>query len=181
MAQGHLAPLGFGAQGFDPFSLLRREMEQLFDNASRGGTVQEQGAGTVVAPRMNVGEDEREIKISAEMPGIKPENVSVTVDDDVLTIRGEREVERETERKNYHLIERSVGVFQRSMRLPFTVDPAQVQARVDQGVLTVTIPKTDPKRRTHRIDVRRGSEGEETKVSTAAGASTQESAGDTHH
>jgi HSP20 family protein len=161
MAQGNLTPLGFGAQGFDPFSVLRREMEQLFDGASRGGAIQAPTAATVVPPRIDISEDDREIKISAEMPGMRPEDVTVTVNDDVLTIRGEREQERETTRKNYHLVERSLGVFQRSVRLPFAVDPAQVQARVNHGVLSITIPKNDPKRGSQRIDVRSGGDGAE--------------------
>jgi HSP20 family protein len=69
----------------------------------------------------------------------------VTVDDDVRTIRGECESERETKRRDYHLIERAVGVFQRSIRVPARVDASQVQARFGDRVLTLTIPKTSVK------------------------------------
>jgi HSP20 family protein len=154
MAQGNLTPLGFGAQGFDPFSVLRRELEQLIEGPGRGGA--QGSAGTVLAPRINISEDDREIRITAEMPGMRPEDVQVTVHDDMLTIRGEQERERETDRRNYHLVERVVGVFQRTVRLPFPVDPGQVQARVNNGVLTLTIPKNDPKRSSQRIEVRGG-------------------------
>ena len=179
MAQGNLTPLGFGAQGFDPFSVLRREIEQLFDGASRGGGVQAPIAGTVVPPRISISEDDREIKISAEMPGMRPEDVTVTVNDDVLTIRGEHESERETERKNYHLVERSIGVLQRSIRLPLPVDPGQVQARVNNGVLSITIPKNDAKRRNQRIEVRSGGDGEASSASNdgGSGSSTNTSSG----
>jgi HSP20 family protein len=141
----------------DPFSLMRREIERLFEAPTRGGAVQEQSGATLFAPRINVSEDDREVKISAEMPGMKPEDITVSVNDDVLTIRGEHEEERENKRKDYHVVERSIGVFQRSLRLPFPVDPSQIQARVENGVLTVTIPKTDAKRRTHQIAVDSGS------------------------
>jgi len=77
----------------------------------------------------------------------------------------EREQERETSRKNYHLIERSVGVFQRSLRLPAPVDANQVQARFNNGVLTVTIPKDGVKDRSRRVQIRSGSGTEETSES----------------
>jgi HSP20 family protein len=95
MAQANLTPMGFGAQGFDPFSVLRREMEQLFDGAIRGASPREPAAGTVVAPRIDISEDDREIKVTAEMPGMRPEDVTLTINDDVLTLRAERERERE--------------------------------------------------------------------------------------
>jgi HSP20 family protein len=160
MASGPLAPFGWGGQGNDPFSMLRHEMENLFDNVMRGGPLQAAGGPTnVLAPRMDISEDDNEIRLSAEMPGVTPENVSVELNDDLLTIRGEREAERKEERKNFHVMERSYGAFQRTLRLPFPVDAAQVQAQVDHGVLTVTILKTGMKQRAHRIEVKSGGGG----------------------
>ena len=157
MARGNLLPFGFGSQRGDPFQLLRREMEQLFDSV--GGTQGEAltGGGNIVAPRMDISEDDQAFKVTAEMPGARPEDVEVTVDEDVLTIRAERTQERETNRRNYHLVERSVGVFQRSLRLPAPVDPGKVQASFDNGVLTVTIPKDGSQARSRRVQVRTGS------------------------
>lgn len=169
MARGFLAPLGFGRQGADPFSLLRREVEQLFDDI--GGTPSRAGgAGMVMSPRMDVVEDDKELRITAEMPGVSPDKIEVTVNDDLVTIRGEREVEQRTERKNYHLIERIQGGFQRTVRLPYPVDPSQVQARFDDGVLIVTLPKSGTKQGAQRIEVSRGT--------SQTGASASES-GDT--
>ncbi len=165
MAQGHLSPFGFGSQSSDPFLMLRHEMEQLFDNVVRTPSSASTVAATVVAPRMDISEDDKEIKVVAEMPGATPDKIEVTIDDDMLTIRGEREQERETSRKNYHLIERSVGVFQRSLRLPAPVDANQVQARFNNGVLTVTIPKDGVKDRSRRVQIRSGSGTEETSES----------------
>lgn len=165
MARGFLAPLGFGRQAADPFSLLRREMEQLFDDI--GGTPSRGGdASLVMSPRMDVVEDDKELRITAEMPGVSPDEVEVTVDDDLLTIRGQREVEQRTERKNYHLIERMQGGFLRTVRLPYPVDASQVQARFDNGVLTVTLPKSGVKQGAQRIEVSRGT--------SQAGASASE-------
>jgi HSP20 family protein len=162
MARGNLSPFGFGSQRADPFQLLRREMEQLFDNV--GGTQGEPfaGGGNIVAPRMDISEDEQAFRVSAELPGARPEDVEVIVEDDVLTIRAERTQERETNRRNYHLLERSVGVFQRSLRLPAPVDPGQVQAAFDNGVLTVTIPKDARQARSRRVQVRSGAGGQDT-------------------
>ena len=159
MARGNLLPFGFGSQRGDPFQLLRREMEQLFDNV--GGSTGEAlgGGGNIVAPRMDISEDEQAFRVSAEMPGARPEDVEVIVEDDVLTIRAERTQERETNRRNYHLMERSVGVFQRSLRLPAPVDPGKVQAAFDNGVLTVTIPKDGSDARSRRVQVRAGGTG----------------------
>lgn len=155
MARGVLPPLGFGCQGADPFSLLRREMEQQFDDIA-GSPSGAGGAGLVMAPRMDVVEDDKELRVTAEMPGVSPDKVEVTVDDDLLTIRAEREVEQPTERKNYHLIERVQGGFQRTVRLPYPVDASQVQARFDDGVLTITLPKSGTRQGAQRIEVSRG-------------------------
>jgi HSP20 family protein len=156
MARGNLSPFGFRSQRGDPFQLLRREMEQLFDNV--GGSSGEAAAdgGNILAPRMDISEDEQSFRIVAEMPGARPEDVEVIVDDDVLTVRAERTQERETNRRNYHLVERSTGVFQRSMRLPAPVDAGKVQATFDNGVLTVTIPKDGSQARSRRVQVRSG-------------------------
>src|SRR4030095_6062097 len=97
MARGHLTPFGFGSQRGDPFQLLRREMEQLFDNV--GGTQGEALAdrGSIVAPRRDISEDDQAFKVVAEMPGARPEDVEVLVEDDMVTIRAERTQERETQ------------------------------------------------------------------------------------
>jgi HSP20 family protein len=186
MAQGNLSPYGFGSQGGDPFLMLRREMEQLFDNVVRGPSQAAASGTTVVAPRMDISEDDNEIRVVAEMPGATPDNVEVIVDDDVLTIRGERALEREANRKNYHLIERSVGVFQRSLRLPAVVDASQVQARFENGVLTITIPKSVSQERARRVQVRSGagseSQTQQQSGTQAAGDDTaQGKAGEKHH
>ena len=185
MAQGHLSPFGIGSQSSDPFVTLRNEMEQLFDNVLRGPAQSGGNRATVVAPRMDVSEDDNEIRITAEMPGATPDNVTVTIDDDILTIRGEREQERETSRKNYHMVERTVGVFQRSLRLPTPVDPEKVQARFDNGVLNITIPKTAAAQRSKRIEVQGGSRAQtssdEAKGSAAAGEGETQAQRDTHH
>ena len=82
--------------------------------------------------------------------------MSTSREDDVLTIRGEKKLERKDERENYHFMERSFGTFQRSLRLPFRVEPDHVQAEFNNGVLTVTLPKTRVQDRSRRIQVQGG-------------------------
>ena len=81
--------------------------------------------------------------ITAEMPGLERKDVEISVEDDVLTIRGEKKVESEQDdkNKNYHLTERSYGVFYRVLQLPPGVDPSKIQATMSNGVLKITIPK----------------------------------------
>jgi HSP20 family protein len=153
--------------GSDPFLTLRREMDQLFDNMLRGfgtplsgeaGAMQEGGMRSI-APRMDVCETDQDLCITADLPGVAPSDVSVTLNDDVLTIRGEKRAERRDEGQNYHVMERSSSSFQRSLRLPYPVDPAQVQANFENGVLKVTCPKSAAQRRAQRIEVRSSGTG----------------------
>lgn len=153
------ALMGFG--GGDPFLTLHREMNRLFDDVVRGGGVPTGSAGggqtsMLLAPHMDVSETEGEIRIQAEMPGVTEQDIDVSLNQDVLTIRGEKKQERKEERQGVHFTERSFGTFQRSLRLPFSINPDQVQARFENGVLTVTLPKVQPQERVHRIQVQGG-------------------------
>ena len=115
--------------------------------------------GNFVNASMNVSETENEIRITAELPGVTQQDIDVSLDDDVLTIRGDKKFERTDDKENFHFVERSYGTFQRSLRVPFPVDPEQVQARFENGVLTVTLPKTGQQERSRRIQVQGRSSG----------------------
>src|SRR3954454_5273423 len=105
---------------------------------------------------MNVSKAENEIRITAELPGVSQDDVEVAVDDDVLTIRAEKRLEKKDDKERFQYVERSYGTFQRSLRLPFPVDPEQVKANFEHGVLTVTLPKTAQQERSRRIQVQSG-------------------------
>ena len=94
-------------------------------------------------PRVDVIEREKEYCIKAEMPGLSEKDVEVTVSDGRLTIRGEKKEERQEEKENYYLSERSYGSFQRSFQLPDTVDKDKIEATSKNGVLTIRLPKTE--------------------------------------
>lgn len=128
-----------------PMFGLRREMNRLFDDVLSRTT-----PTTAWVPPVDVREDEGNIALALELPGVRPEDVEVTADNGILTVRGTKQAERKEEDENqYHLIERSYGSFVRQFRLPKGVDDSKITANFEHGVLTVTVPKTalpQPKR-----------------------------------
>jgi HSP20 family protein len=131
----------------DPFDQLFNTV--LGANGSRNGN----GASLMRAPDTDVIETEREIRVVTEMPGLKREHIEVDVENNVLTVRGEKREERnEGEPGRFHLAERRYGTFTRSFVLPRDVDPEQIQADFEDGVLTIAIPKSERARR-RRIQV----------------------------
>jgi HSP20 family protein len=159
MAPDPLSPFRIAdltADGFgrDKFLSLRREMNSLFDDVFSGHMPStERGEGPTLMPQIDVSETERELKIDAELPGLSDNEIEVRLENDVLVIRAEKKFERKDEKKNYHLIERSYGTFQRALRLPGPVDMDQVQVRLEHGVLTVIVPKSQQQERSRRIKI----------------------------
>ncbi len=149
-----------GAGSADPFLMLHREMNRLFDDVARGGLTsaggQQNQGGLMMAPNMDVGETDKDVRIQAELPGVSEKDIEVSLNEDVLTIRAEKRQERKEERQGVHVSERSFGTFQRSLRVPFSVASDQVQAHFENGVLSVILPKTQPQERTRRIPVQGG-------------------------
>ncbi len=135
----------------DPF-------DRLFDSllGSSGGS---RGGGLMRAPETDVVETEHEIRVMTEMPGLQRDNIEIDVENNVLTIRGEKQEERkEGDQGKYHIAERRYGTFARSFVLPRDVDAENIQAQFEDGVLTVTIPKSEQARR-RRIEVQSGGGG----------------------
>jgi HSP20 family protein len=105
--------------------------------------------------RVDVSETERDLTVTAELPGVDPEGVDVQVVGQTLTLRGEKKQETEDKQHDYHFVERRFGSFSRTLQLPATVDADKVDARFRNGVLTVTIAKRLDAR-PKRIEVRPG-------------------------
>ena len=126
-----------------PIFGLRREIDRLFEDTfgREGGSF---------TPAVDIKENEQEISLEVELPGLKPENVEVIADNGVLTIRGEKQSERkEGEDNRYQIVERTYGTFVRTFQLPQGVDEEQIKGEFENGVLTVSIPKAalpQPKR-----------------------------------
>jgi HSP20 family protein len=131
----------------DPFSALRAEMDSLFDSFMGGLPAFSGMLGTGVgrslplAPQIDVKETDKEIVVEADLPGIDEKDVSLALQDGVLTIRGEKKHEYDEEKENYRVMERRYGSFQRSVRLRDTVDEDKVEASFNNGVLKVSLPK----------------------------------------
>jgi len=130
----------------DPFQSFRSEMDRLFDSFLGGMpslTSLRQGfpSTQVITPTLDVKENEKEIVVKADLPGMDEKDINLTIHNGVLSLRGEKKSEHTDERENYHVMERSYGSFQRSIRLPDTIDEDKAEARFDKGVLTITLPK----------------------------------------
>ena len=122
----------------DPF----RELANLFENFAEGATAGKDQlmAGTFVPP-VDVYEDEHNLVLKLEVPGVEEENLNIEWENNVLTVKGERKFEKEEKEENFHRIERRYGAFTRTFRLPNTVDGDKAEAHYDKGVLKVTVPK----------------------------------------
>ena len=102
---------------------------------------QEALTGGAFVPPVDVYEDEHSIRLKMEVPGVEEKDIDIRLENNMLTVRGERKLESETKEENYHRIERSYGSFTRSFSLPNTVNPEDVKANYSKGVLTVTLAK----------------------------------------
>jgi len=125
---------------FSDFDQVRREMLRLLD-ASTGDGAPDQVAG--VFPPMNITQDDDNFYLRAEIPGIKPTELSISALRNRVAISGKREIPREHERVSYHRKERPEGAFNRSVTLPMEVDAERVDARYTDGILTLTLPKAE--------------------------------------
>ena len=137
----------------NPFSALQQEIDRLFEGFSRGFTGFAGFPSRELMPSMDLSETDKEIEISAELPGLEEKDIQLNVSDNVLTIRGEKKNEREETKKDYHLIERSYGSFTRSVQLPDGVNADNIKAVMSKGVLKVTVPKPAPAQ-TKKIDIK---------------------------
>lgn len=150
----------------DVWRSFRGEMDRLFDRfgfpslrrmfdmepAWRGGGASAFGFS---APPIDMSEDEKSYKITAELPGLDAKDVDVSVSGDLVMLKGEKQQEREEKDKNYHFSERSYGSVQRSFELPASINRDKVAADFAKGVLTITLPKTaEAQKQPKKIDVK---------------------------
>ena len=142
----------------DPFASFRREVDRMFDDffssASRG--MQPWNAGWhAMAPRIDISDSDKELVLTAEMPGLDEKDFEVTLAGDILTIKGEKKTENEDRNGNAYYVERRFGSFSRSVRLPFAAGDQQVEANYDRGVLTVRVARPpEAQRNVRRIEVK---------------------------
>ena len=119
---------------------------QLFDWMGFG---RPSNGGTALVPAMDVSENDDHLTITMELPGLTKEELDVTLENGVLSVSGEKKLERKTDEEHYHAVERRTGSFRRSVSLPSDIDADKADASFENGVLTITVPKSEqvkPKR-----------------------------------
>lgn len=139
----------------DMWGSLGTEMDRLFDRFSGGFSMApfSRMFGTELAPRyessfsftvpaVDVAENGTSYKITAELPGLTEKDIEVKMEEEILTLKGEKRQDREEKDENYHLCERAYGRFERSFRLPAGVERDEITAEFTKGVLTITVPKS---------------------------------------
>ncbi len=131
-------------QPFREMSRLRREMDRFWEDFFGPGPRMPRGWNEEWIPAVDVAESPEKVTVKAEVPGLDPKEIDISLVGDLLTIKGEKKSEREEKKENYHLVERSYGSFSRALRLPAVVDADKIEASYDKGVLTVTCPKKEP-------------------------------------
>ena len=132
---GELAP-------FRDFEWMRRDMDRLWNSFFERGTLRSEEGGEWL-PSLDVAETKNEIVVKAEVPGLEPKDIDISLSDGLLTIKGEKKHEREEKEENYHLVERSYGSFARSIRLPNEVQSDKINASYKNGVLKIVLPKSE--------------------------------------
>jgi HSP20 family protein len=133
-------PIFFEGDPYQELGRLQQQMDSLFQSvASRGRQAGRPG----VYPLVNISEDQEHIYVRAELPGVNPEDLDITIKEQHLVIRGERKIPTEEKNANYHRRERESGFFRRVLRLPAQVDANKVAAACKDGVLTITLAKPE--------------------------------------
>ncbi|MBY0272915.1 MAG: Hsp20/alpha crystallin family protein [Alphaproteobacteria bacterium] len=130
----NLTPISRRTLVADPFHSLREEIDRIFDkNHDLPG----------ISPELEVLETPKGLKLTAELPGLKEEDIDVTLVEGILTLRGEKKSEKTTEDQTYHMTERKYGSFLRSIKLPYTPKQEDVTASLEDGILTLVIPRPE--------------------------------------
>jgi HSP20 family protein len=125
------------------FDRIRREMDRLWDFFLEVRPMRKAEESGEWLPSLDVSETKNDVVIKAELPGMDPKDIDISLSNGFLTIKGEKKQEKEEKDENYHLIERSYGSFTRSVRLPREVQSDKITASFKNGVLRVTFPKSE--------------------------------------
>lgn len=125
------------------FAQLHRDMNRLVDAFFRGGVMDDGSYGTFWGPAVDIVEQDDAYIVEAELPGLTKNDVKISIEGNILTIRGEKRQEKKSEERNYHRTERVYGSFTRSFTLPSSVKTDKIEAHYQNGVLTITLPKVE--------------------------------------
>lgn len=152
---------------WDPFKEIARLHDQMARSFGEGRSdVLGEAMGGGFFPAVDVFDEKDAVTLKAEVPGMKPEDVKIQVENDVLTLSGERKLEREDKKDGYLRVERSYGSFTRSFALPKGVDADKIEAAMNDGVLSLRIPK-QPAPEPKRIDVKPGARSDRKQITAS--------------
>ncbi len=129
---------------WDPFRdliTLREKMNRLFEEAFTSRGEEKDLVASTWSPSVDIYETENALVLAAEVPGIDEKDIEIKIEDNTLSLKGERKFEKETKEENYHRIERAYGSFYRSFTLPHYIDQDKIKAEHENGVLKITMPK----------------------------------------
>jgi HSP20 family protein len=130
---------------FGEISLAQNPMNRLFDTALQGWPGESNGTTSWI-PAADIYESDNELVVNLDLPGVDPKTVDVRVENNVLSIRGERQFDDKQNKENFHRVERSYGPFARSFTLSTSVDPDKIRANYRTGVLSIALPKAEAAR-----------------------------------
>jgi len=168
MALGDLVPWKRRQRDLDirrdydsPFRTLAREMNRFFDDFRSRFDIEpfgfSRGEAGAFMPSVDVTEDDKEVRITSELPGLDEKDIDITLSKDSVTIKGEKKQEMEDKGKDYYRMERSYGSFQRMIPLPAEIDQDKAQAEFKKGILKVRLPKTaEAQKAQKKIEVKTG-------------------------
>ncbi len=122
---------------------MQRGISRMFDNFFHEGMWDEETIPSRWNPAVDIAEKDAEYVVKVELPGLSKDDVKISTQDNVLTIRGEKKEEKESKGSTYHRVERAYGSFQRSFTLPTTVKSDNIEASFNDGMLTITLPKAE--------------------------------------
>ncbi|MBS3818208.1 Hsp20/alpha crystallin family protein [bacterium] len=150
---------------WDPFRdlmTLKDRMDRIFEDTFRTQGEEKELMPSTWSPSVDIFEDESNVVLSIELPGIEEKNIDVNIEDNALTVKGERNIEKEDKKENYHRIERAYGSFYRSFSIPNYVDVDKIEAQHENGVLKITMPKK-AESKPRKVKVLKGKKGKESK------------------
>jgi len=180
--RGSLTPGGFGGATGGSLFDLHRQMNRLFDDLFDTAPMAAQSGGggsgaTLSAPALEVHQSDDKLEITAELPGVRQEDIDLHIEDGVLTLSGEKRSERTDQQRGYS--ERSYGRFERAIALPSNVDEEACKAEFKDGVLTITLPRAAEKQRGRKIPLGAGGQGS-TQQPQVGSQQTGQAHNDTH-
>jgi HSP20 family protein len=161
MALGDLVPWKRRQRDLDvrrdygsPLQALTEEMNRLFDDFRGRFDIEpfgiSRGEAGAFMPSVDITDNDKEVRVTCELPGIEEKDIDITLSKDAITIKGEKKQETEDKSKGYYRTERSYGSFQRIVPLPAEIDEDQSQAEFKKGVLKITLPKTAEAQKSHK-------------------------------